>query len=143
MDTFDPDLRVRRLVTEAQAVEGPLVLVGSSMGGYVATVASNEVPSVGLFLMAPAFAMPGYAVAKPVTPAARVEVVHGWKDDVVPESAVVSFAREHQAPLHLLPAGHALTEQLDELAQIFERFLQRCFAVHGAVDRPARTLACL
>lgn len=140
-DTLDPDLRVARLIDKAGAVEGPLVLVGSSMGAYVATVASQDVPPLGLFLMAPAFGMPGYAVAQPVTRASLVEVVHGWADEVVPEEPVVSFARAHRAPLHLLPAGHALMEQLDALEQIFERFLQRCLAERVAVDESARTLA--
>ena len=39
-DTRDPDLRVSRLIEESRAIVGPVILVGSSMGGYVATVAS-------------------------------------------------------------------------------------------------------
>ena len=35
-----------------------LILVGSSMGGYVSTVASVSLKPAGLFLMAPAFYMP-------------------------------------------------------------------------------------
>ena len=35
-----------------------VVLVGSSMGGYVSTVVANNLPVAGLFLMAPALWMP-------------------------------------------------------------------------------------
>ena len=54
-DNRDPELRVARLVDEVKSIDGPVVLVGSSMGGYVATVASQVVRPVGLFLMAPCF----------------------------------------------------------------------------------------
>ena len=64
-DTRDPDLRVARLVEAAQTNDGPVVLVGSSMGGYVVTAASGIIRPAGLFLMAPAFGMPGYAEPMP------------------------------------------------------------------------------
>ena len=71
-DTQDPDLRVERLIVEGKGVDGPLVLVGSSMGGYVAAVASAELNPLGLFLMAPAIGLPGYAVGSPVAPSVAI-----------------------------------------------------------------------
>jgi alpha-beta hydrolase superfamily lysophospholipase len=37
-----------------------IVLMGSSMGAYVATVAAETIKPSGLFLLAPAFYLPGY-----------------------------------------------------------------------------------
>lgn len=125
-DTRDPELRVTRLLAEVEAMEGPIVLVGSSMGGYVATVASKTVSPVGLFLMAPALGLPGYAVQTPAPLAQELTVIHGWDDGVVPLEPVVAFAREHKAMCHLVPADHTLVEQLDWLVMLFDTFLDRC-----------------
>ena len=61
-DLDDPDLRVERLleVLRREPELEQLVLVGSSMGAYVSTVASLSVAVRGLFLLAPALYMPGY-----------------------------------------------------------------------------------
>ena len=64
-DTQDPDERVSRLLTTVADLPGPLILVGSSMGGYVAAVASAQLQPVGLFLMAPAVGLPGYESLRP------------------------------------------------------------------------------
>lgn len=125
-DNRDPELRVARLIDEVTSIEGRVILVGSSMGGYVVTVASQVVRPTGLFLMAPAFGMPDYEHQSPQAIAREVTVVHGWNDDIVPLDGVVNFARQHQAMLHLVPAEHALLEQVEWLTQIFELFMQRC-----------------
>lgn len=134
-DNRDPELRVVRLIDEVKAIEGPVVLVGSSMGGYVATVASQVVRPVGLFLMAPAFGLPGYANQAPRPFSRELTVVYGWGDDIVPVEPVLAFAKQHLAMLHLVPAGHALLEQVDWLTQIFELFLGRCLQFDGATSR--------
>ncbi len=134
-DNRDPELRVARLIDEVKSIDGPVVLVGSSMGGYVAAVASQTVHPVGLFLMAPAFGLPGYKQPSPQAIARELTVVHGWGDDLVPAEAVLEFARSQQAMLHLVPAGHALLEQLEWLTQVFELFLQRCLQVEAAPSR--------
>ena len=141
-DTLDPDLRVSRLIEERQAIDSSLILVGSSMGGYVATVASQVLRPVGLFLMAPALGMPGYMAQMPEPHARHLSIVHGWNDDVVPFGKVLQFARSHQAVLHMLPAGHSLIEQLDVLTRIFADFLQCCMEFEGATARE-RLLATL
>jgi len=134
-DNRDPELRVTRLVDEVKAIEGLVVLVGSSMGGYVATVASQVVRPAGLFLMAPAFGLPGYVNQTPLPISRELTVVHGWDDDVVPVEPVFAFAKQHQAMLHLVPAGHALLEQVDFLVQIFAPFLDRCLQLDGGMAR--------
>ena len=134
-DTLDPDLRVTRLTEEARAINGSVVLVGSSMGGYVVTAASQVIQPVGLFLMAPALGMPGYKESMPEPHARKLSVVHGWDDDIVPFDTVLQFARTHQAMLHVVPAGHALIEQLDWLRMAFADFLQNCMDFDGATAR--------
>jgi len=139
-DTLDPDMRVSRLVNEACAIGEPIVLVGSSMGGYVAAAASRKVNPVGLFLLAPAFGVPGYAEESPRPVCRELTIVHGWDDRIVPLEAVLDFSREHHAMLHLVPAGHALLEQLCWLARIFELFLGRCLQA-GSGNQRERLLA--
>ena len=80
----DPRDRVTRLLSFCRDIRGDLVLVGSSLGGYVATSASALLHARGLFLMAPAFYMSGteQLTAKPA-PCPKT-IVHGWHDHVVP-----------------------------------------------------------
>jgi pimeloyl-ACP methyl ester carboxylesterase len=134
-DNRDPELRVARLIDESRTLDGPLILVGSSMGGYVATVASQVVQPIGLFLMAPAFGLPGYAEQAPRPICRELTVVHGWRDDIVPIEPVLDFARTYQAMLHMVPAGHALLEQVDWLTQVFGLFLCRCLQRDGDKKR--------
>lgn len=141
-DNYDPDLRVKRLVEDARGNDGQVVLVGSSMGGYVVTEASRAIRPIGLFLMAPALGMPGYGNPLPEPQARELTVVHGWGDDVVPFEKVMEFARTHQAKLHIVPAGHALVEQLDWLTRCFADFLQVCLEPDRAAARE-RLLATL
>src|ERR1019366_5887627 len=51
----DPAARVAKLLDTTSGLQGPLVLVGSSMGGHVSAAAAALVPASGLFLLAPAF----------------------------------------------------------------------------------------
>ncbi|HKL26266.1 MAG TPA: alpha/beta fold hydrolase [Desulfuromonadales bacterium] len=141
-DQPDPEQRVRRLVEHAGEQENSLILVGSSMGGYVAAVASAVLRPRGLFLMAPAIGLPGYAVTDPCPAADEMMIVHGWADEVVPVQPVFEFARERQCPFCLLADGHRLQEQLPTLERLFQDFLRRCLEA-PAVGRQQRLLACL
>jgi pimeloyl-ACP methyl ester carboxylesterase len=120
----DPAARVAKLVAHCGALQKPLVLVGSSMGGHVAAAASAALPDVrGLFLIAPAFYMPGYEALTPTPRAARITIVHGWRDDVVPVDNSIRFAREHRAGLHLIDGDHRLTDHVFEINRVFDWFL--------------------
>lgn len=123
-DLSDPDARVRRLVERCAGETGPVVLVGSSMGGYVATVASQTVKPAGLFLMAPAVHLPGYAEQDPTPRSERTYVVHGMHDDVIPMENVVRFARRNRAQLFLVDGDHALVGQLPCIEELFGLFLE-------------------
>jgi alpha/beta superfamily hydrolase len=120
----DPDRRVEKLLASGAANIDRLVLVGSSMGGYVATVASEQLRPTGLFLMAPAFYLDGFRVQDPLPYARLSVVVHAWEDDVVPAENSVRFARQHQAELHLIHGDHGLNTRIGLIEGIFRQFLE-------------------
>lgn len=128
-DLSDPDARVARLRAMRLPAHDRLVLVGSSMGGYVSTVASQGMAVQGLFLMAPAFYMPGYAVQDPTPGAPETCVVFGWRDTVIPVAHGIRFAQAHCATLHVLDGDHRLNSVLSEVGALFEGFLRRAMAV--------------
>ena len=80
----DPTDRVEKLISACADFDEELVLVGSSMGGHVATAAAEAVGATGLFVLAPAYFMPGYESLTPGAPGIPTTIVHGWHDDIVP-----------------------------------------------------------
>lgn len=119
----DPDARVEQLLNIRMPDSDQTILVGSSMGGYVATVASKLVKPVGLFLMAPAFNLPGYKVQNPEPCASKTVIIHGLKDEVVPVENSIRFASEHKTELHLLDSDHQLKDQISKIEILFSHFL--------------------
>ena len=71
----DPQDRARKLIDWCRARPERPILVGSSMGGYVALAAASEAGAAGLFLMAPALYVPGYE-SVPAAAAARLPRHH-------------------------------------------------------------------
>jgi pimeloyl-ACP methyl ester carboxylesterase len=120
----DPSDRVDKLIAECASVEEPLVLVGSSMGGHVATAAAAKVGAIGLFVLAPAYYMPGYETLTPPAPDMPIAIVHGWNDDVVPVENSIRFAKECNASLHILDADHRLTANIDDINGLLTRFIE-------------------
>ena len=132
----DPELRVQKLFSYDLPAHDQLILVGSSMGGYVSTVASEALsakghPVKGLFLLAPAFYLAdvqvtsAYEVYEPKPIAETIEIVHGWDDDVVPVGHSIKFAQRHKAALHILDSDHRLNTVLPQLEVLFGEFLKR------------------
>jgi predicted esterase len=128
-DLPDAGPRVDRLLQSNARKARGLILVGSSMGGYVATVASAILKPRGLFLMAPAFYMPRYAEQNPVPHAKATSIVHGWSDEVIPVEHSIRFARKFSATalldLHLIEGDHRLSVQSPFLEILFGRFLDQ------------------
>jgi predicted esterase len=130
-DLSDPDRRVERLLTLTLPPHDDLILVGSSMGGYVSAVASQTLKPRGLFLMAPAVGMPGYEVQTLQLGNTPTCIVHAWQDEVIPVENVTAFAKSNQAELHLLNADHRLNGVLPEVGVLFGEFLFRAMAGAG------------
>lgn len=123
----DPAARVGKLLAFCGALPSRYaapVLVGSSLGGHVATAVSIEVKASGLFLLAPAFYMPGFERYTPRPAACPIAIVHGWCDDIVPVDNSIRYAREHGAVLHVLDADHRMLSQVQAIADYFELFLR-------------------
>ena len=119
----DPQARVTRLLAFCKDLRGSLVLVGSSMGGYVSAAASPLLQARGMFLMAPALYMPGYDELKFRSPLCPTTIVHGWRDDVIPVDNSYRFAREQKATLHVLDSDHRLLDQIRAINHFFAYFL--------------------
>ncbi|HZF25563.1 MAG TPA: alpha/beta fold hydrolase [Steroidobacteraceae bacterium] len=119
----DPNDRVTRLLSFCKDLRGSLVLVGSSLGGHVATAASRLLQARGLFLLAPAFYMPGFEQQTPKPAECPITIVHGWRDDVVPVENSVRYAKQHKATLHILDGDHRLVENIPQINYLFEYFL--------------------
>ena len=87
----DPDDRVTHLI-ETLENESGVILVGSSMGGYVSLVAAEQVDVDAIFLMAPALYIPDYAKQEYTACMQPIEIVHGWSDDIIPPEYSIRFA---------------------------------------------------
>ena len=127
----DPQARVAKLRDYCRGQPGPIALAGSSMGGYVAAAVAAEVPVRGLFLLAPAFYVPGYEERVPPPPSCPATIIHGWRDDVVPWQSSVRFASRSCIRLVLVDGDHRLTANVDENACLFRQFLEDLAASDG------------
>ena len=119
----DPAQRVEKLLTVARELQGPLALVGSSMGGHVAAAAASRLDAAALFLLAPAFYMPGFEKYTPQDVALPTAIVHGWHDAVVPVDNSIRWAREHRVALHILDSDHRLEDQIGLICILLRSFL--------------------
>ncbi|MDJ0656097.1 MAG: YqiA/YcfP family alpha/beta fold hydrolase [Xanthomonadales bacterium] len=125
-ESDDPAVRVEILRNSLPAGQRePLVLYGSSLGGLVSVFAAQTIPVQGLFLLAPAVYWPGYEHLDYACDVPVIQVVHGWRDEVVGWQQVVRWAGEHHARLELVDDDHLLSARLDELRRTFHHFLQR------------------
>ncbi|MDY6814030.1 MAG: YqiA/YcfP family alpha/beta fold hydrolase [Pseudomonadota bacterium] len=119
--SHDPDERAAHLQALAPTGE-PLVLAGSSLGGYVSLKASRQLRPAALFLMAPAIYIPERNAGAPPADTTLV-VVHGRDDAIVPPAHSERFCREHHADLHLIRGDHGLNARLGVIGALFRALL--------------------
>lgn len=120
----DPLARVEKCVAWCERQGDPIVLYGSSMGGYVSAAAAARVTVRGMFLLAPALFMPGYEEYMPdPLPDCPTMIVHGWRDDVVPYAGSVRYGEETGACVVLIDSDHRLTSELEHINRLFAEFL--------------------
>jgi pimeloyl-ACP methyl ester carboxylesterase len=120
----DPAERVKKLIAVGSALSEPMVLVGSSLGGHVSAAAASRVRTRGVFLLAPAFYMPGFEQYTPQDVPVPTVIVHGWHDDIVPVQSSIRWAQEHRAALHVLDSGHRLEDQIETICWLLRAFLK-------------------
>ena len=119
----DPRARVDRLIELGRGCAAPIVLVGSSLGGHVSAAAARALDARGLFLLAPAFYMPGFEAHTPRDCGCPAAIVHGWRDDIVPVDHSIRWAREQLAELHVLDSDHRLQDRIPEIGCLLRAFL--------------------
>ena len=119
----DPTERVEKCVRECAGIDDQIVLIGSSMGGHVATAAAAQVGAIGLFVLAPAYFMAGCEDLTPAPPAKPITIVHGWHDEIVPVENSIRYARNCSATLHLVDGDHRLTANIGEINEYLRQFL--------------------
>lgn len=110
-ESLNPDFRAQKLIQILKDENQEVLLVGSSMGAYVSLVAAAEVSVKGLFLLAPALYLEGYAQQKFDQAFKNTEVFHGWADDIVPVSHSIRYATGVNCSLNLLQSDHGLNEE--------------------------------
>ncbi len=120
----DPTERVRKLIGACARIDDRIVLVGSSMGGHVATAAADTLGAAGLFVLAPAYYMEGYEALTPPPPQIPICIVHGWNDDIVPVENSIRYARNCGATLHLVDGDHRLTGNIEQINEYLKVFLE-------------------
>ena len=125
----DPVGRIERLVRHIDGLDTAPILVGSSLGGLVSVAAAERHDVAGLFLLAPALyledRLPGGVVRERYTPrSARISVIHGWHDDIIPWRHSLQFAESLNVSLHLLDANHRLDGVLPVISRLFGDFLK-------------------
>ena len=117
-------MRLGRLLEAAKSVEGPLVLAGSSFGAFVSGLASLQVETKGLFLLALPLMLRGHDTRFDAA-SVPTAIVHGWDDELIPARAVIDFAEARRATLHLVADTHRLSDHVEDTAIWFGHFLDR------------------
>ncbi len=118
-----PRERIARLADYCKELTGDLVLVGSSLGGYVTVASASVLHAQAIFLMAPALYFPELPPLRAGIVDCPTAIVHGWHDAVVPFEHSVRFAQTCRAALHLLESDHNLHNQIRVIQTLFEYFL--------------------
>lgn len=119
----DVEARLDRLraLAQAAAARGPLVMAGSSLGAYISSRISLEVPVRALFLMAPPLTMgPLPDLDAPDVP---IAIIHGWDDELIPAMAVATWAQQRRARLLMVDDSHRLASNVKASANAFATLL--------------------
>lgn len=111
-----------------------ILLVGSSMGGYISTALANDYELMGLFLLCPAIYMPKpeYEVQNYSPKCGHIEIIHGWNDATVPFENSIKFGQQTKAVLHLVNDNHRLANSHHFIAQRFQQFLSELTVVRDS-----------
>jgi len=124
---INADDRVLKLINICADITDPICLIGSSMGGFVASAAASKVGAIGLFVLAPAYYMDGFDYSSFEAPDIPTQIIHGWRDDIVPVENSMKYARENLATLHVIDGDHRLTDNIEEINLYLENFLNSIY----------------
>ena len=121
-----------------------VAFIGSSLGGFLATsLALDHTNITHLVLLNPAILPPDIDVTTikgiprriledMINPRffqhkilAKIIIIRGTQDEVVPDSWILGFAKAQAATLHLLNDDHRFSKNLQKLPEIIAEFLQQ------------------
>ena len=126
----DPEQRTQYLLNLLPAGE-TIRLVGSSLGSFVAARAVELAPSSlrieGVFLLCPAFDLPGYPLTRPAQRlrGQAVRIVHGRHDEVVPLAHSLRAADAWQCPLLVTEDDHSLHKSIELISSFLADWLRQ------------------
>jgi pimeloyl-ACP methyl ester carboxylesterase len=131
-------------ISETIQNDDNVVLIGSSLGGFLAASTALSHPNVKrLILLNPAMippktdlstiqGMPQRILIEMMNPrlfeqkiGAAIAIVRGTEDTVVPDDWILSFAQAQEATLLLLNDDHRFTKNLEQLPGIITELLQK------------------
>lgn len=118
-----PDGRLEHFLEILDRQREPPVLVGSSLGGYVAAAAALQREVRALLLLCPALIFPGCPARDYSALRCPTTVIHGWRDALIPPEDSFGFARTLGATLHLVDADHQLNGQVPFVCEVLGRML--------------------
>lgn len=126
----DPQARVRMVWSQWPHDAPAVVLVGSSLGGYVAAALAEQQQPTNLkhlLLLCPAFDLVGYPLKRPAQalPASQITLVHGLHDTVVPVQHSQCAAEAWQAELLLVDDDHLLHASMAPISHALQRLLRQ------------------
>ncbi len=75
-----------------------------------------------LFLLAPAFYMPGFEAYTPQDVACPTAIVHGWRDAIVPVENSIRWAREHGRRCTCSNSDHRLEDRIPAICALLRIF---------------------
>lgn len=113
--------------------EKNILLVGSSMGGYVSTVVANDFNLIGLFLLCPALYMQDkeYEIQDYFPKCKNIEIIHGWNDEIVPYNNSIKFGKMTGATVNLINDNHRLKQSYAFIVKRFEYFLKEITTINN------------
>lgn len=118
----DPQQRLQIILAALQGVEGPFLVIGSSMGGLMALLLQQAAPErvAGMLLCAPALHRPAAEglTAKQLPPTL---IIHGVRDQVVP----ISSSRKFGTKLIEVNDDHSLKNSLELIISETGKLKQR------------------
>jgi len=121
----NPEHRIEILLNSITNKDEEIILVGSSMGGYVAANVAEKIKPKALFLMAPAFYLGAYKNQKYDLKEIETLIIHGLQDDIVPAENSLKFAKNNLCDVYYINDNHSLSNSVKEIEKYFLEFLQK------------------
>lgn len=104
-----------------EKIKSPLIICGSSLGGYIALKMSNRIKNIAsMILFSPAINIDGYPKISEKIKINNIKIIHGYNDKVVPCKNVVDFCTANKIELRLLNDGHKLSKSSNIIIDTFK-----------------------